>query len=207
MRSVTPAGKSEPWTVGVTSYELSENKSSPQLPPVQPAQPPVQPAQPATLPATTPAPPTITPVPPIAQPAIHTQALSTPQQKQPPPTSPKPKFKANTLPRSSGPAQGNSSCPILPSWAPPPAEPSLKHHWSPSAPEEAFVSPSDNLKPAPMFKVARVEAKAPAATWQPTVIHNMDYNDSRNKFNPDGTCVYLLLFLHELVVNRQTVQH
>lgn len=162
---VHPAGKPESWTVDVTSYELSESVSAPQPPPAQPIQP-------------------------ASRPAAQNQALYAPQQKQAPPTSPKPKFKASTLPRSLGPAQGTSSCPVLPSWAPPPVEPSLKHHWTSPTPAEASFSPAyNNLKPAPMFKVARVEAKAPAATWQPTVIHNMDYHDSRNQFNPDGITI------------------
>lgn len=163
MSVVNPAaGKSEPtaakpeaWTVDVPAYEFPQNEFSYQAPQTQPAT--------------------------IPQP----QALSTPQQKRAPPTSPKPKFKANAnVPRSSLPAQGSSSCPVLPSWAPPPAEPCLKHNWA--SPGSANLSATDSAKPAPMFKVARVETKSPAATWQPTVIHNMDYHDSRNKFNNDG---------------------
>ncbi|XP_067945021.1 synaptopodin-2-like isoform X2 [Watersipora subatra] len=107
------------------------------------------------------------------------QTLHPIARKQPPPTSPKPKFKANTLPRKS--ASKKSSCPVLPSWETPPTNPNLQHVQNLAETDHPDTTIGSQSKAAPIFKVAKVDAKL--QKWQPTSMKNIAYDDPRHKFN------------------------
>lgn len=116
---------------------------------------------------------------PAPQSLPNNQPVLAPAPRQPPPTSPKPRFKANTLPRSSGGSSGYA--PVIPSWGAPPVEPNLQTASSPY--NQSPVSSSPQAK-APMFKVAKVDAKP--NKWQPTSVQSIDFNHPKHQFN--GRC-------------------
>ena len=157
-----PATSSEPWTVNVTSYEFASAADSSVKPQTFHTPQPKQP------------PPTF-----LKQPSVTSP-------KQPPPTSPKPKFKANTLSQKA--AVEKSSCPVIPTWGEPPTNPNLHHVWNAEA-NQLDANANVQTK-APMFKVAKVDAKL--QKWQPTAMKNIAFDDPRHKFNAGGMNMLLL---------------
>lgn len=110
------------------------------------------------------------------------------QPKQPPPVSPKPKFKAKSLPREPVASQ-SKSCPVIQSWGMPPTNPVLQNAWSPATSTSAqslSLDQNSNVqsKPSPVFKVSKVNAKP--QKWQPTTMLNVSYDNPRHQFNSSG---------------------
>lgn len=95
-----------------------------------------------------------------------------PQPKQAPPTSPKPNFKASTLPRMSSPATALSANKFVGAQSPNP-------QFKPIPPQGSSVA----VKPSPVFKVSKIDAKLNPSKWQPTSIQSVDYNHPRHNFN------------------------